>query len=83
MVNLISIKYKWLLSVDLAFCERYTCGSLEFDVYSYRRALTQVFLPVGTIYLYREWLSWCVVKYCYYSACARFQIYVVSVDATS
>ena len=35
MVYLISIKYKWLLSVDLAFCESYTCSSIYIYIYIY------------------------------------------------
>ena len=31
MVDLININYKWLLSVDQAFCESYTCNIVESD----------------------------------------------------
>ena len=31
MVYLISINYKWLLSVDQAFCKSYTCDILDFE----------------------------------------------------
>ena len=31
MIYLISINYKWLLSVDQAFCENYTCGTQSLD----------------------------------------------------
>ena len=31
MVYLISINYKWLLHVDPAFCESYTCGLLGIN----------------------------------------------------
>ena len=31
MVYLISVNYNWLLSVDLAFCESYTCYFPSFE----------------------------------------------------